>query len=57
MHQSQQLDSLFLRKGDTVQLDFSTNQISLIIGPLSIYLDDPNSSSPIAQPKTVFIII
>ena len=49
-HQSQQLDSLFICKGETVQLDFSTQQISLILDSI-IYLNDPNTISPIAQPE------
>ena len=50
-HQSQQLDSLFICKGEAVQLDFSTQADFTYDWTPSIYLDDPNSISPIAQPE------
>ena len=50
-HQSQQLDSLFICKGETVQLDFSTQADFTYNWIPSIYLNDPNTISPIAQPE------
>ena len=50
-HQSQQLDSLFICKGEAVQLDFSTQPDFTYNWTPSINLDDPNSISPIAQPE------
>lgn len=50
-HQSQQLDSLFICKGDTVQLNFSTQADFTYSWTPFTYLDDPNSISPITQPE------
>lgn len=50
-HHSQQLDSLFLCKGDTVQLNFPVQTELNYNWTPSTYLDDPNSINPIIQPE------